>query len=278
MTEVVGQHPKSLKRPHSRLEHASHTGVSGAFQVGLSGNLGECNNSSSIEVVAHRKVLELQYALHKEARGRLQPALYRGCSKVRNNHLLGQNKQMTYWRSRLINRKLCHLLEHYHILLWQMTNIRGDEKLEHIQYFVLFILKHSILPFPILYISFMHGQHRPPKIDRLLFVRHCYSLCYWTSRAVQQTFRDTLLIGQGYPVLCCLNKHCDFHTSHLHRIRNLLHRSPRVASKRSALGCKNFAFYRVAFSGCLLAIPHKNLCQVPYVMQRYHRFGYSSIC
>ena len=56
--------------------------------MGLSGNLGECSNSSSIEIVSHRKVVELQYALHKETRGRLQPALYRGRSKVRNNHLL----------------------------------------------------------------------------------------------------------------------------------------------------------------------------------------------
>ena len=63
--------------------------------MGLSGSLRECNNSSSIEIVSHRKVVELQYALHKETRGRLQPALYRGRSKVRNNHLLCQNKQMT---------------------------------------------------------------------------------------------------------------------------------------------------------------------------------------
>ena len=95
MIEVVGQCPKSLKGciPR-RLEHALHTGVSGAIQVGLSGNLGECNNSSSIEIVSHKKVVELQYALHKETHGRLQPALYRGCSKVRNNHHLCQNKQM----------------------------------------------------------------------------------------------------------------------------------------------------------------------------------------
>ena len=55
----------------------------------------ECNNSSSFEIVSHRKVVELQYALHKETCGRLQRGLYRGCSKVRNNHLLYQNKQMT---------------------------------------------------------------------------------------------------------------------------------------------------------------------------------------
>ena len=61
MIEVVGQRLKSLKRPHSRLEHALRTRVSGAIQVGLSGNLRECNNSSSIEIVSHRKVVELQY-------------------------------------------------------------------------------------------------------------------------------------------------------------------------------------------------------------------------
>ena len=71
MNEVVGQRPKSLKRPHSRLEHASRTRVSGAIQVELCDNLRECNNSSSIEIVSHRKVVELQFALHKEARGRL---------------------------------------------------------------------------------------------------------------------------------------------------------------------------------------------------------------
>ena len=94
MIEVVDQRPKSLKgRIPCRLEHASRTGVSGVIQVGLSGNLGECNNSSSIKIVSHRKVVELQYALHKDTRGRLQPAHRR--SKVRNNHLLCQNKQMT---------------------------------------------------------------------------------------------------------------------------------------------------------------------------------------
>ena len=41
MIEGGGQRPKSLKRPHSRLEHASRTGASGAIQVGLSGNLGD---------------------------------------------------------------------------------------------------------------------------------------------------------------------------------------------------------------------------------------------
>ena len=72
MIEVVDQHSKLLKgQIPCRLEHASHTGVSGAIQVGLSGNLGECNNSSSIEIVSHRKVVNLQYALHKETRGRL---------------------------------------------------------------------------------------------------------------------------------------------------------------------------------------------------------------
>ena len=86
MIEVVGQRPKSLKcRIPCRLEHASRTGVSGALQVGLSGNVGECNNSSSIEIMSHKKVMDLQYAIDKETCGRLQPALYRGHSKVRNN-------------------------------------------------------------------------------------------------------------------------------------------------------------------------------------------------
>ena len=70
MIEVVGQHLKSLKgRIPRRLEHALRTGVSGAIQVGLSGNIGECNNSSSIEIVSHSKVVDLQYALHKETCG-----------------------------------------------------------------------------------------------------------------------------------------------------------------------------------------------------------------
>ena len=61
MIEVVGQRPKSLKgRIPRQLEHTSLTGVPGAIQVGLSGNLGECNNPSSIEIVSHRKVVELQ--------------------------------------------------------------------------------------------------------------------------------------------------------------------------------------------------------------------------
>ena len=43
-----------------------YVGVSGAIQVGLSGNLEECNNSSSIEILSHGKVVDLQYALHKK--------------------------------------------------------------------------------------------------------------------------------------------------------------------------------------------------------------------
>ena len=51
---------ESLKRPHSSsLAHTLRTGVSGATQVRLLGNLRECNNSS-IEIVPHRKVVELQ--------------------------------------------------------------------------------------------------------------------------------------------------------------------------------------------------------------------------
>ena len=59
MIEVVGQCVNRYKGriPH-RLEHASCTGVSGAIQVGLSGNLGDCNNSSSIKIVSHRKVVK----------------------------------------------------------------------------------------------------------------------------------------------------------------------------------------------------------------------------
>ena len=34
-----------------------------------------------------------------------------------------------------------HLLEHYPILLWQMTNIWGDEKLEHIRYTIWTVFK-----------------------------------------------------------------------------------------------------------------------------------------
>ena len=51
--------------------------------MGLSGNLGECNNSSSIKIVSHRKVVELHYALHKETLGRLQPVLHRADSILR---------------------------------------------------------------------------------------------------------------------------------------------------------------------------------------------------
>ena len=48
---------ESLKRPHSSsMEDASHTRVSGAIQVGLSGNLGEYN-TSSIKIVSHRNVV-----------------------------------------------------------------------------------------------------------------------------------------------------------------------------------------------------------------------------
>ena len=60
------------------------------MQVGLSGNLRECNNSSSIEIVTHKKVVELHYAQHKETCGTLQPVLHHGRSfslKVRNNRL-----------------------------------------------------------------------------------------------------------------------------------------------------------------------------------------------
>ena len=50
-----------LKMPHSSsLEHASCTGVSGVIQVGLLGNLGECKNSSTTEIVSHRKAVELK--------------------------------------------------------------------------------------------------------------------------------------------------------------------------------------------------------------------------
>ena len=66
MIEEVGRIPRQL-------EHASHTGVSETIQVGLSGNLGEC---FSIQIVSHRTVVELQYALHNETRGRLQPLHY----------------------------------------------------------------------------------------------------------------------------------------------------------------------------------------------------------
>ena len=59
----------------------------------MSGNLGEFSNSFSIEIVSHRKVLELQYALHIETLGTIQPTLQGGRKKVGNNHLLCQNKQ-----------------------------------------------------------------------------------------------------------------------------------------------------------------------------------------
>ena len=45
--------------------------------------------------LCHIGHMELHYALHNETRGRPQPTLQRGCKKVRNNHLLCQNKQMT---------------------------------------------------------------------------------------------------------------------------------------------------------------------------------------
>ena len=43
----------------SSLEDASHTVVSGAIQVGLSGNLGECKNSTVVHIV-------VQHALHRK--------------------------------------------------------------------------------------------------------------------------------------------------------------------------------------------------------------------
>ena len=53
--------PESLNVPHSLpLEHTLCTGVSGAIQVRLPDNLGKYNSSSSIEVVSHRKAVELK--------------------------------------------------------------------------------------------------------------------------------------------------------------------------------------------------------------------------
>ena len=53
--------PESLNMPHSSpLEHTWCTGVSGEIQVRLPGNLGKYRSSSSIEVMPHKKAVELK--------------------------------------------------------------------------------------------------------------------------------------------------------------------------------------------------------------------------
>ena len=77
-------------------------------------------------------------------------------------------------------------------------------------------------------------QARPRNVMDGQKLSHPSDRQHWAQHV--QTFHDTLLVGLGYPVLRCLNKHCSFHTYRLNGIRNLLCGSPRIAFKRSVAG------------------------------------------